>query len=53
MKKTTMNRNNLKDPRHEASNYNTTALPFFFLIKQPFIGNLNIFPLVQLEVHMT
>ena len=28
MKIRTMNRNNLKEPRHEAFNYNTTALPF-------------------------
>ena len=29
MKITTMNRNNLKDPRREDFNYNTIALPFF------------------------
>ena len=28
MKIRTMNRNNLKEPRHEAFNYNTIALPF-------------------------
>ena len=28
MKIRTMNRNNLKDLRHEAFNYNTIALPF-------------------------
>ena len=28
MKIRTMNSNNLKEPRHEAFNYNTTALPF-------------------------
>ena len=29
MKIRTMNRNNLKDPRHEDFNYNTISLPFF------------------------
>ena len=29
MKIRTMNRSNLKDPRHEDFNYNTIALPFF------------------------
>ena len=55
MKIRTMNRNNLKDPRHEDFNYNTIALPFFFLVslmKQPFLGNLNIFS-VQLTTSST
>ena len=29
MKIRTMNRNNLKDPRHQDFNYNTIALPIF------------------------
>ena len=54
MKIRTMNKNNLKDPRHEDFNYNTIALPFFFvsLMKQPFLGNLNIFS-VQLTTSST
>ena len=46
MKIRTMNRNNLKDPRHEEFNYNTIAPPFFGFFnetKQPFLGKLNIF----------
>ena len=43
MKIGTMNRNVLKDPRHKDFNYNTIALPFLVsLMKQPFLGNLNI-----------
>ena len=49
----TMNGNNLKDPRHEDFNYNTIALPFLvYLMKQPFLGNLNIFS-VQLKTSST
>ena len=53
MKIRTMNRNNLKDPRHEDFNYNTVAPPFLVsLMKQPLLGNLNIF-LVQLTTSST
>ena len=36
-----MSRNNLKDARHEAFNYNKIAVPFggISLMKQPFLGN--------------
>ena len=50
-----MNRNNLKDPRHEEFNYNTIAPPFFGFFnetKQPFLGKLNIFS-VQLTTSST
>ena len=33
MKLKTMNKNNLKEPRHEAFNYNTVALPFVGVFK--------------------
>ena len=53
MKIRTMIRNNIKDPRHEYFNYNTIALPFLvYLIKQPFLGNLNVFS-VQLTTSST
>ena len=42
----TMNRNVLKDPRHKDFNYNTILLLYLFLVslmKQPFLGKLNIF----------
>ena len=53
MKIRTMNRNNLKDPRHEDFNYNTIALSCLVsLMKQPFLGNLNIFS-VQLTTSTT
>ena len=39
MKIRTMNRDSLKDPRYEAFNNNTIALPFLVsLMKQPYLG---------------
>ena len=53
MKIRTMIRNNLKDPRHKAFNNNTIALHFWVsLMKEPFLGNLNIFS-VQLKTSST
>ena len=53
MKIRTINRDNLKDPRHEDFNYNTIALPFLVsLMKQPFLDNLNILS-VQLKTSCT
>ena len=49
MKIRTTNRNNLRDPRHEAFNYNMIVLPLLVsLMKQLLFGNLNIFS-VQIE----
>ena len=50
MKIRTMNRNNLKEPRHEAFNYNTIALAFVgFFSETTLPWQLNIFS-VQLNV---
>ena len=50
MKIRTMNRNNLKEPRNEAFNYNTIALPFVGFFNETTLSwQLNIFS-VQLNV---